>query len=142
MVVPERLVRTVERLAQNLFISPAAVSQVAALGAFDGFEELEANKRAYAANRDILLAGLPEAGFDRLVPADGAFYLYADVGHLTQDSLAFAKAMLEETGVAVTPGLDFDPIDGGRFIRFSYARSRDDMLEAVRRLKAWRQVRR
>lgn len=142
MVVPERLVRTVERLAQNLFISPAAVSQVAALGAFDGFEELDANKRAYAANRDILLAGLPEAGFDRLVPADGAFYLYADVGHLTQDSLAFAKAMLEETGVAVTPGLDFDPINGGRFIRFSYARSRDDMLEAVRRLKAWRQVRR
>ncbi len=139
MVVPDRLVRTVERLAQNLFISPPAVSQIAAIGAFDGLEECEANKRVYAANREILLAGLPEAGFDKLVPADGAFYLYADVGHLTQDSLAFATSILEETGVAVTPGLDFDPINGGRFVRFSYARSSADMLEAVRRLKAWRQ---
>ena len=103
MVVPEQLVRTVEKLAQNLYIAPPTVSQVAALGAFDGLAELEANKRVYAANRELLLTELPKAGFDRIVPADGAFYLYVDVSRFTDDSLAFAKLMLDETACS-TPG--------------------------------------
>jgi aspartate/methionine/tyrosine aminotransferase len=137
MVVPDGLVRTVERLAQNLYISPPAVSQAAALGAFDGLEELEANRRVYAANRDLLLAELPKAGLDRIVPADGAFYLYIDIGAHTSDSLAFARSMLDETGVAVTPGVDFDEARGRRFIRLSYAGSTADMAEAAARLKRW-----
>ncbi len=137
MVVPQGLVRTVERLAQNLYISPPAVSQVAALGAFDGLDELEANKRVYAANRALLLEELPKAGFDKLVPADGAFYLYADVSNFTADSLAFARKMLDEAGVAATPGIDFDPGRGRRFVRFSYAGSTESMSEAARRLQGW-----
>ncbi|HRD77986.1 MAG TPA: aminotransferase class I/II-fold pyridoxal phosphate-dependent enzyme, partial [Hyphomicrobiaceae bacterium] len=141
MVVPERLVRPLERLAQNLYISPPAISQVAALGAFDGIDELEANKRVYAANRELLLDLLPKAGFSEIVPADGAFYLYADVGRFTNDSLAFAKAMLTEAGVAATPGIDFDPGRGQRFLRFSYSGSTAAMAEAARRLQAWPRLR-
>ena len=95
LVVPEALVRPIERLAQNLYISPPAMAQVAAIGAFDGIEELEANKRVYAANRDAVAGELPKAGLERIVPADGAFYLYVDVGDFTADSVAFTKAMLE-----------------------------------------------
>jgi aspartate/methionine/tyrosine aminotransferase len=142
MVVPERMVRTVERLAQNLYISPPGVSQVAALGAFDGLDELAANRATYKANRDLLLDALPKLGFDRIVPADGAFYIYADVSAYTNDSLAFAKTMLEETGIAATPGLDFDPERGHQFMRFSFARSTDDMAEAVRRLQDWPRLKR
>jgi aspartate/methionine/tyrosine aminotransferase len=142
MVVPEHLVRTVERLAQNLYISPPGVSQVAALGAFDGNDELQANRATYAANRDLLLAEFPKLGLDRIVPADGAFYLYVDVGAYTNDSLAFAKTMLEETGIAATPGLDFDPERGHQFMRFSFARSTSDMAEAVRRLQDWPRLKR
>ena len=138
MVVPEALVRTVERLAQNLYISPPAVAQVAAIGAFDGIDELEANKRVYRANRDLLLAALPDAGFSKIVPADGAFYLYADVSDMTSDSLAFCRQMLDETGVAATPGVDFDAERGGRFVRFSYSGATADMIEAAERLKRWR----
>jgi aspartate/methionine/tyrosine aminotransferase len=141
MVVPEKLVRTVERLAQNLYICPPTVAQVAALGAFDGIEELEAHRRVYSANRDLLLAELPKAGLGKLVPADGAFYLYADVSDFTSDSLAFTKQMLDETGVAATPGLDFDPARGGRFVRFSYAGATTEMVEAAQRLQAWRRLR-
>jgi len=137
MVVPPELVRTVERLAQNLYIAPPTTSQVAALGAFDGIEELEANKRVYAANRELLLNELPKVGFDRIVPADGAFYLYVDVSRFTDDSLAFAKQMLEEVGIAATPGVDFDETRGRRFLRFSYAGTTADMQEAVDRLKTW-----
>lgn len=137
MVVPEELVRTVERLAQNLYIAPPTVSQVAALGAFDGLAELEANRRIYAANRELLLAELPKAGLDRILPADGAFYLYADVSRFTDDSLAFAKLMLEETGIAATPGVDFDEVRGRRFIRFSYAGTTAEMAEAAELLKGW-----
>jgi aspartate/methionine/tyrosine aminotransferase len=137
MVLPERLVEPVERLAQNFYISPPAVAQVAALGAFDGTDELNANKRVYRANRDLLLAELPKAGFDKLVPADGAFYLYADVSRFTDDSLAFAKQMLEETGVAATPGVDFDDARGRHFLRFSYSRSTADMADGAARLNNW-----
>ena len=137
MVVPDALVRTVERLAQNLYISPAAVSQVAALGAFDGLAELEANKGVYADNRELLLRELPKAGLTGIVPADGAFYLYIDVARFTDDSLLFAKQMLEEAGVAATPGVDFDEARGRRFVRFSYAGSTVQMAEAARRLQGW-----
>ena len=108
LVVPEALVRPIERLAQNLYISPPTVAQVAAIGAFDGLDELEANKRVYAENRALLLEELPKAGLDRILPADGAFYLYVDVGDLTDDSVAFTKQMLADIGVAATPGVDFD----------------------------------
>jgi aspartate/methionine/tyrosine aminotransferase len=137
MVVPPGLVRTMERLAQNLYISPPAVAQVAALGAFDGIDELEANRRVYAANRELLLRELPKAGLAKIVPADGAFYLYVDVGDYTDDSLAFSKAMLEETGVAATPGVDFDAARGRRFVRFSYSGKTADMAEAAERLQGW-----
>jgi aspartate/methionine/tyrosine aminotransferase len=137
LVVPEPLVRTVERLAQNLYISPPAISQVAALGAFDGIEELEAIKSGYARNRAMLLEELPRAGLSTILPADGAFYLYADVSRFTADSEAFAKAMLDEIGVAITPGIDFDPDRGLKFVRFSYAGPETAMREAARRIRAW-----
>jgi aspartate/methionine/tyrosine aminotransferase len=137
MVVREELVRPIERLAQNLYISPTAISQLGALAAFDAVEELEANKAVYAANRELLLGELPAAGFDRLAPADGAFYLYADVSRLTEDSRDFVRRMLEETGVAATPGIDFDPARGGAFVRFSYAGPTAAMAEAAKRLREW-----
>lgn len=142
MIVPERLVRVIERLAQNLYISPPAIAQAAALGAFDAMEELEANRRVYAENRALLLSELPQAGFTAFAPADGAFYLYCDVSGLTQDAAAFAKAMLEEVGVAATPGVDFDAERGHRYLRFCYAGTTADMAEAARRLKAWAAARR
>jgi aspartate/methionine/tyrosine aminotransferase len=135
--LPPDLVRPVERLAQNLFISPPAVSQAAGIGAFDAGEELDANVRRYAANRALLLEELPKAGFTHLTVPDGAFYIYADVADFTSDSLDFSKRMLAETGIAATPGLDFDPARGAHFMRFSFAGSTADMAEAARRLKAW-----
>ena len=131
MVVPEALVRPIERLQQNLSISVPTLSQIAAEAAFDGHEEMEAIKRGYQENRRILIEGLPQAGLTKFLPADGAFYLYADVSDFTSDSFEFAKRMLEKAHVAATPGVDFDPIHGRPFIRFSYARSADEMREAV-----------
>jgi aspartate/methionine/tyrosine aminotransferase len=142
LVVPPALVRPIERLAQNLYISPPTVAQVAALGAFDGREELEANRRVYEENRVLLLEALPKLGLDRIVPADGAFYLYVDVGQFTSDSLAFSKQMLAEIGIAATPGVDFDAERGSRFIRFCYAGTTADMGEAARRLGSWERLRR
>lgn len=142
MVLPPALVRAVERLAQNLYISPPTVAQVAALGSFDGLDELEGNVRVYAANRKLLLDELPKAGIDRIVPADGAFYLYCDVSRFTDDSLAFAKQMLAETGVAATPGVDFDAARGRHFIRFSYSGTTADMAEAAHRLQRWGRLQR
>jgi aspartate/methionine/tyrosine aminotransferase len=135
MVVPESMVRTVERLAQNLFICAPHAAQVAALAALGCGDELEANRLVYAANRELLLEGLPEAGFTNLAPPDGAFYVYADVSDLTDDSLGFARELLDEAGVAVTPGLDFDAVRGNTTLRFSYARSTDDIREGLRRLR-------
>ena len=137
MVVPEPLVRPIERLQQNLAISVPTLSQIAAEAAFDGYEEMEAIKRGYLENRRILIEGLPKAGLTKFLPADGAFYLYADVSDFTSDSFEFAKRMLEQAHVAATPGVDFDPFHGKSFIRFSYARSADDMREAVARLARW-----
>jgi aspartate/methionine/tyrosine aminotransferase len=137
MVAPGWLVRSVERLQQNLAISVPTLSQIAAAAAFDGREEMDAVKHGYEENRRILVEGLPKAGIDKFLPVDGAFYLYANVSHFTDDSLDFAKRMLEEAGVAATPGIDFDPRDGRHFIRFSYARSSADMREAVERLGNW-----
>jgi aspartate/methionine/tyrosine aminotransferase len=135
LVVPEELVRPMERLTQNLYISPPAISQVAGLGAFDGIEELEAIKAGYAANR-ALLERAAGGGPDRDLPVDGAFYLYVDVSALTPDSAAFAKRMLREIGVAITPGIDFDPVRGNRFVRLTYAVPHAAMCEAASRIKA------
>src|SRR5271163_1752869 len=137
MVVPEPLVRPIERLQQNLAISVPTLSQIAAEAAFEGRQEMEEIKRGYQENRRILIAGLPQAGLDRFLPADGAFYLYADVSKFTSDSFAFASEMLEKAHVAATPGIDFDPVHGHGFIRLSYARSADEMREAVSRITAW-----
>ena len=139
MVVPDAHVRLVERLAQNMFICAPHAAQVAALGALspEGRAELDGHRAVYAANRNILLAGLAAAGFDKTAPADGAFYVYADVSDYTDDSLAFAAEILDQAGVAVTPGLDFDPVRGGGTLRFSYARSTADITEGVARLKAF-----
>ncbi|MBI4969807.1 MAG: aminotransferase class I/II-fold pyridoxal phosphate-dependent enzyme [Rhodospirillales bacterium] len=138
LVLPEDLVRPVECLAQNLFIAPPTLSQRAGLAAFDAIEELDERVRGYAANRDLLLERLPQAGFDRLAPADGAFYLYADIAHLSNDSAAFCARLLAETGVAMTPGIDFDPERGRHTLRFSYAGSATDIDRAAQRLIAWR----
>jgi len=138
MVVPPDMLRAVECLAQNLYISPPALSQHAALAAFGCRAELDANVARYAANRALLLAELPKAGFTRFAPADGAFYLYADVAHLTNDSPEFCRRMLREIGVACTPGIDFDPARGHASLRISFAGSTEAMEEAARRLKSWR----
>jgi len=137
MVVPEDLMRPVESLAQNLFISAPTLSQVAAVAAFDCRDELEANVVRYAANRELLLAELPKAGFTDLAPADGAFYIYADVGHMTNDSEEFCRRILNEAGVAVTPGVDFDPERGNRFLRFSFAESEQEIAAAAEALRKW-----
>lgn len=140
LIFPQSLARPIECLAQNLFISPPTLSQIAAVSAFEAFDELDANVARYRINRDLLLEELPKAGFDRLSHAQGAFYIYADVGHLTDDSLAFCKRILAETGVAITPGVDFDPGRGHRYVRFSFAGATADMAEAARRLKVFRQT--
>jgi len=137
MVVPEELLRPIECLAQNLFISPPTISQYAALAALGCREELDGHVARYARNRELLLREMPKAGFERLASADGAFYLYADVTHLTNDSSAFCARMLAETGVAATPGIDFDPDRGNRYVRFSFAGRTEDMAEAARRLIVW-----
>ncbi|MEE3098766.1 MAG: aminotransferase class I/II-fold pyridoxal phosphate-dependent enzyme [Pseudomonadota bacterium] len=137
MVVPDAMVRMVERLAQNLFICPPHISQVAALAALGAEEDCEANRAVYARNRELLMEALPRAGFARLAPPDGAFYLYADVSDRTDDSRAFCARMLAEAGVAATPGVDFDPVRGDKTVRFSFARSDSDMIEGARRLRDW-----
>ncbi|MDN3711296.1 pyridoxal phosphate-dependent aminotransferase [Paracoccus cavernae] len=134
MIVPESHIRTVERIAQNMFICPPHASQVAALAALDCHEEAQANLAVYAENRRLMLEELPKAGFTKIAPPEGAFYIYADVSDLTDDSLAFAAEILEKAGVAVTPGLDFDPVRGARSLRFSYARSTPEIAEGLARL--------
>ncbi len=137
MVLPENLVRPVERLMQNLYIAAPTLSQFAAIAAFDAADELEKVKAVYRQNRDLLVAELPCAGLTKIVPATGAFYLYADIRDFSDDSYAFAKKMLRETGIAATPGLDFDPEFGHAYLRFSFAGKTDEIAEAARRLKDW-----
>ena len=138
MVLPNDLVRPAECLAQNFFISAPHVSQIAAEAAFDCHEELQANVARYRRSRAHLLAALPNAGFADLSPAEGAFYLYADVTARTNDSFAFCARMLAETGIAATSGVDFDRERGNRFVRFSYCGTEADMREATARLAKWR----
>jgi aspartate/methionine/tyrosine aminotransferase len=137
MVLPEAMVRPVERIAQNLFISPSELSQWAALGAFAATEELEAVKAGYATSRALLLERLPAIGLDRFLPVDGAFYLYADVSRFTNDSLDFSRRMLTEAGIAATPGLDFDTARGAQYLRFSFAGRTEAVREACDRLAGW-----
>lgn len=137
MVVPEHLVRAVERLAQNLYISPPTLSQHAALAAFDCIDELERHKAVYAANRDIVGKALPRMGLERILPMDGAFYAYVDVSRFTDDSGAFASRLLREAGVATTPGRDFDPARGHRYLRLSLAGASSDIVEAMERMGEW-----
>ncbi|MCK9551871.1 aminotransferase class I/II-fold pyridoxal phosphate-dependent enzyme [Aquamicrobium sp.] len=137
MVLPQELVRPVERIAQSLYISAPELSQVAAIEAFSATGELEAVKARYAQNRDLLMQRLPELGFPLAAPMDGAFYAYCDVRRHTNDSMEFARRMLAEAHVAATPGRDFDTRQGHRYMRFSYAGSNRDMVEALSRLERW-----
>jgi aspartate/methionine/tyrosine aminotransferase len=137
MVVPERLVRPIERLQQNFSISVPYLSQVAALAAFDGQAEMAEVRAGYARNRAILMEGLPKIGLGRFMPIDGAFYVYVDVSALTNDSMDFCKRAIREAGVAITPGLDFDPQEGRRHVRLSFAGTEQDMHDAVEKLGSW-----
>lgn len=137
MVLPEALVRAVERVQQSLYISAPELSQIAAIAAFDATADLEIVKARYAENRNLLMKRLPELGFRLAAPMDGAFYAYCDVSRLTNDSMAFARRMLAEAHVAATPGRDFDPLAGHRTMRFSYAGSPSEMSEATSRIERW-----
>ncbi|HEX7799848.1 MAG TPA: aminotransferase class I/II-fold pyridoxal phosphate-dependent enzyme [Asticcacaulis sp.] len=142
LVAPENLRHKARALMSNLFLTPPSLSQHAALVAMDAREDLQTYAETYARNRQLLIDALPALGLNRIAPPDGAFYIYADIGHLTDDSpildsLAFCHRMLAETGVAAATGRDFDPVDGGRFIRFSFAVSTEETREAIRRLTDW-----
>lgn len=137
LAAPEDLLAAARARAGNLFLTPPSLSQHAGLAAFEARDELEGHLETYRANRALLLGALEDLGLKKIAPPDGAFYVYADVAHLTSDSLAFCREILEETGVALAPGLDFDPVDGGRFVRFSFAVSTARVAEALERLKPW-----
>ena len=137
MVVPDDLVAVSERLAQNLYISAATLNQIGAIAAFDAYEELDAHIPRYQENRDILYRGLPPEFLGNHAPSDGAFYLYADISALTSDSIDFAGRILNDTGIAMTPGVDFDAVDGHTHMRLSYAGSTADIKKAVARLTSW-----
>lgn len=137
LVAPEALVPTARALMGNLFLTPPSLAQHAGLVAFDCTDELEAHVATYRRNRDLLLEALPGLGLGRIAPPDGAFYIYADVGHLTDDSLAFCGQLLEDTGVATAPGIDFDPVRGRGFMRFSFAVSTAEVEEALARMAPW-----
>ena len=139
MVVPQALCRTVEVLAQNMFINAPTISQHAALAAFAATDELEERKHRYGHNRALLLRELPRLGLTDFAPADGAFYLYCDVSTLTTDSVALARRILHEAQVALTPGVDFDPVHGRRFLRLSYCATREDVETGLERLARWLQ---
>jgi aspartate/methionine/tyrosine aminotransferase len=136
-VVPPDAVDAARARMGNLFLTPPVIAQRAGLVAFDCREELEAHRETYARNRQLMLAALPRLGLRHVAPPDGAFYLYADIGHLTNDSVAFCKALLRETGVCTAPGVDFDPVDGHRFIRFSFAVSTAQVEQAIARMVPW-----
>ncbi|HMO67645.1 MAG TPA: aminotransferase class I/II-fold pyridoxal phosphate-dependent enzyme [Novosphingobium sp.] len=137
LAVPPHPVDPARARMSNLLLTPPSLAQHAGLAAFDAREELEGHIAVYARNRAIMLERLPRMGLSRIAPPDGAFYIYADIGHLTQDSLGFCQRLLEDTGVATAPGIDFDPERGGRFVRFSFAVSTAEVIEALDRLEVW-----
>ena len=137
VLAPEDLIDSIDRLASNFALCPPTLAQLAASAAFDAYAELDANVARYRVNRDLMLDRLPAIGLDRLAPADGAFYIYADVSRWTADSLSFGERLLAQTGVAVAPGIDFDTLDGGKFIRMSFAGDTAEIAEAVALLGDW-----
>jgi len=139
LLVPDELKRAVDRLTGNFTICPPVLPQLAAVAAFtpESVAEAESLLEGYGANRTMLLDGLRALGIDRLAPTDGAFYVYADVSHLTTDSLSFCSKLLADTGVAIAPGVDFDTVRGGAFVRLSFAGPSSDIEEALRRFGAW-----
>ena len=137
LVVPPALIDAARARMGNLFLTPPSLAQHAGLAAFDCRDELEGHVRTYARNRELLLAALPALGLRKIAPPDGAFYIYADIGHLTRDSMDFCMRLLIDTGVATAPGIDFDPVEGHRFMRFSFAVSTDRIEEALRRIGPW-----
>jgi aspartate/methionine/tyrosine aminotransferase len=137
LVVPPDLVEPARARMGNLFLTPPSLAQHAGLAAMDCRIELEGHVATYARNRALMLEGIGRLGLSHIAPPDGAFYIYADVGHLTQDSLSFCRRMLEETGVAAAPGIDFDPVHGNRFVRFSFAVSTELVQAALARLEPW-----
>jgi len=141
LVAPDDLIDAAHARMSNLFLTPPSLSQHAALAAMDSVEELEGHVRVYRANRALLLDALPAMGLNSIAPPDGAFYIWADIGHLTDDSLAFCERLLRDTGVATAPGVDFDPVEGRHFIRFSFAVSTPEVREAITRLTPWFQAR-
>ena len=140
VVVPPDLIDTARARMGNLFLTPPVLAQRAGLAAFDCVEELDGHVANYRRNRQLLLDALPAMGLARIAPPDGAFYIYADISHLTNDSLGFCQKLLRETGVATAPGIDFDPVDGHRFIRFSFAVSTDRVEDAIARMAPWFQT--
>jgi aspartate/methionine/tyrosine aminotransferase len=141
LLAPKDRLESVRAYAGNLFLTAPSLSQHAALAALDSLDELEGHLEVYRRNRALLLAALPRLGLDAIAPPDGAFYIYACVRHLTDDSLSFCKTLLRETGVATAPGVDFDPAEGRHYIRFSFAVSTPQVEEAIERLTAWFQAR-
>jgi aspartate/methionine/tyrosine aminotransferase len=137
LVVPPGLIGAAIARIGNLFLTPPVLAQHAGLAAFDCRDELEGHVRTYARNRDLLLDALPRLGLARIAPPDGAFYIYADIGHLTDDSLQFCIDLLNDTGVCTAPGIDFDPVEGRRFMRFSFAVSTDLVEDAIARMEPW-----
>ena len=142
LVVPSHLIDAARARIANLFLTPPVLAQHAGLVAFDCTEELEGHHASYARNRELLLAALPRLGLQQIAPPDGAFYIWADIGHLTNDSFAFCRQLLADTGVATAPGIDFDPVDGHRFIRLSFAVSTPEIEDAIERMVAWFAARR
>ena len=137
VIVPDALIPNARALMGNLFLTPPSLAQHAALAAFDCVEELEGHVASYRRNRELMLDALPRLGLTRIAPPDGAFYIYADIGHLTRDSLSFCRALLEDTGVVTAPGIDFDPVEGHRHMRFSFAVSTAEVEEAIARMIPW-----
>ena len=137
LLVPEAMIEPARAYIGNMFLTPPSLSQHAGLVAMDAVDELEGHIQTYARNRQLMLDALPSLGLKRIAPPDGAFYIWADIGHLTDDSAAFCEELLRDTGVATAPGVDFDPVDGRRFIRFSFAVSTPEVEQALSRLRPW-----
>ncbi len=137
LLVPDDLLEHIDRLAANFTICPPSPSRRAAVAAFDAYDELDANVARYRANRDLLLRTLPGIGIERFAPPDGAFYLYADVSRWTHDSLTWTARLLDEAGVALAPGVDFDPVDGGKFVRMCFAGDGAEVERAVQLMGDW-----